>query len=720
MQKNILVDLITISILFSFAVYHLLLYIGRRKFINEKYNLYFSLFSFSFILYIIFSSTKSLANVLITNYNYDYNPPISYFTALLMIFFFVKILIELIHPAKKFFYISISIFSILAIVEILSFLSIIYGIVWFKNNISFYLMSIVAGFSVIFIIIFSYYIIIRKSIKNLEIMIFSVAFIFLGLYMSIYNIVSYIFTINNYYSHSFISIYIILVAYSLSLKSNKEYNQLRKFKNELELKVQEKTNQIKLMTEQKTRFFMNLAHETKTPLTLISNYLENYMKKNKKDEDLIIIKNNIDKMKTDIVNYFDMEKIISGIDFYDNEKISCISDLVEEKIKLFRPNAVMKSINMTKDVDKNLFVKIDPYALDRILNNLIENAIKFTDKKNGKIDVNLKSDFGKIILKVTDNGQGIEEDKLDKIFEPYFQIQNEKRNIQGIGLGLNIVKKIIEKIDGSIKVESRLNEGSCFSVCFEKYDISENESINNIQLSKPNSIPSFEIKKDFYRKGRHNVLIVEDNIQLLNFLHIKLSEKFNCFLARNGKEALEKLKKIPKPGIIISDIMMDEIDGFLFYDELKKEIKFRDVPFIFVTAKTGKGNRIEGLKKGAVDYITKPFIIDELMYKIDSIVKNNLNQVETIKNKIIRKLYDDSEFDEEIMENHDLNIKVICDKFKITEKEMSIIKLILKGYEYKTIGSELNIPINTLKKNVQLIFNKCSVRNKIELVNIFR
>jgi two-component system, sensor histidine kinase ChiS len=152
---------------------------------------------------------------------------------------------------------------------------------------------------------------------------------------------------------------------------------------------------------------------------------------------------------------------------------------------------------------------------------------------------------------------------------------------------------------------------------------------------------------------------------------------------------------------------------------LQKNVKFSDIPFIFLSAKSGKDDKYTGLKKGVIDYITKPFLIDELMLKIDSIISFRIRQIETMKNNIVSRFYNEPDFSAK-PGNEFINIKSKYEIYKITDKEKEIIQLLIKGYEYKRIGIELNNSQNTIKKYIQNIYKKCKVNNKVELINIFK
>jgi signal transduction histidine kinase/DNA-binding NarL/FixJ family response regulator len=715
MDVNFIVNLITISILFSFSIYYFLLYLGRKS--SEKYNLYFSVFLFSLILYIIIHSLgKSIYSMPMKNY-YDFNPVISHISVILLIYSFNKLLSEIIKPAKYFSKALLVFMIILLIEEVMTFQSLIAGYDWFKKYLAIYIIVITSIIAIMTILVFIYNVIINRRYKDSDILILTIACIFLGVYFIVFSIINNFIHISNF---GFIAVYAMMVAYSLSLKSNKEFIELENIKNELEMKIMERTRESMIISEQKTNLFLNLAHETKTPLTLIGNYLDNYISKNRINKDLTIIKNNIDKMSNDIVNYFDMEKLISGNDFYDNDRITCISEVLEEKIRLYEEMVSDKPIDIIKNIEKNIFIKIDPYAFDRIINNLLDNALKFTNQANGKIITDMHTEDGKVVLSIKDNGIGISEDKIEKIFEPYYQIQNQKRNIYGMGLGLSIIKKILDSINAKITVNSYPGKGACFSICFDNYNPSDEDRIDRIVVTKPFPVNATELFNDSFKKGRKNIIVVEDNIELINYLHENISQKYNCFLALNGKMAIEKLRSIPKPDLIISDIMMDEMDGFSFFDEVHNEEGYNDIPFIFLTAKSEKDDIIEGLKKGAVDYLTKPFSIDELLFKIDSIIVHNSYKNETIRNNIINRIYDDFSSEKDSDENQELDFNMLCENLRLTEKEKVIIRLLLKGLEYKEICHKLEIPYNTIKKSIQTIYKKCGVKNKMELNNIFK
>ena len=393
-------------------------------------------------------------------------------------------------------------------------------------------------------------------------------------------------------------------------------------------------------SKQKTNFLINILHEIKTPLTLIKNSLNTFIKKHGLSPEIEMIKQNVDKLQRDTINSLDSQKLERGQIFYDHNQIINLTDMLKAKIDLFKEIAIKKNVKITSNMEKNIYVKIDSYAMDRVINNIIDNAIKYNNL-DGKIDICLKTNNNKAAFIVDDTGIGISTKQQKHIFEPYYQISHVKRNIQGIGMGLNIVKMIIQGVNGEIKVNSKLDQGTTFKVILQKHILSDNDiTQENIEYSKPiHSVIHVDLKETKFKKSKHNILFVEDNLQMLTYLQNNMQEKYNVFYATNGKEALEKIESIPKPHIIIADIMMDEMDGYKFFKALSKNNNFNNIPFIFLTAKTTPEDIAKGFELGSVDYITKPFNLTELLARIKSHIELMLAKKElTESNKKLETL----------------------------------------------------------------------------------
>lgn len=486
----------------------------------------------------------------------------------------------------------------------------------------------------------------------------------------------------------------------------------------LQKEVEKRTKELEKISEQKTNTFVNLAHETKTPLTLINNYLEEYINRNGESVELSVVKKNIEKLSNDIVNFFDIERFNKGIPIYNHKQVSNFSEILKDNLILFKEYAIKRKIKFNENVENNLFVRADPVSINRVTINLIENAIKFSED-DCTIEIILKSHNEKIIFSVKDYGMGIPPEMHKKVFKPYYQITNEKKSIQGMGLGLPIVKKVIEDLKAEIKIEnnSKREGGTTISVIFQQYKKSETEiAPHNIPGKK--ILINFEEIKEYtsvFEPGRQSILLVEDNVSMVNYLIKKLRERYNVYAVSNGNEALKKIKgSAVVPDLIISDVMMDKLNGYDFVKIISKYPSYNHIPVMFLSAKATNEDKLLGLSLGAIDFIQKPFKINELLKKIESILINAHKQKQAILSSAFNKMNNP--------ENLKLNnfcdvFRQNCDLYKLTSRERDIVKLICEGYRYKLIAETLFISEKTVAKHVQNIFEKLEVSNKIELIN---
>ena len=482
--------------------------------------------------------------------------------------------------------------------------------------------------------------------------------------------------------------------------------------------VKERTSELEISNEKRTNVFINLAHETKTPLTLIMNYLEEYIKKNGKegDEDLKLLKISVDNLAKDIVNFFDMEKIQKGVSMYDHHQVSDFSEILNTNVKLFQVFAAKKRIEVISHISTNIYIKADPSAIIRIVNNLIENAVKYTPE-SGSVEVDLSVEDEQILFFVKDNGIGIPSSKHQKIFEPYFQVNSEKANFQGIGLGLSIVKKIVEELNGSIEIESDPEKirGTRMKVSLPLHRKHETDVVVTAPAQSVYlEVDALNITEQAFDEDRFSIMVVEDDVSLLNYMVNALQKKFNVYYALNGKEAIEKLKAIGHLDLMVSDVMMDHGDGFFLYEQMLSSKKFNHIPFIFLTAKYSKDDRIEGLSKGAIDYISKPVSITELDKKINAILRNLITQRDAVitnaYNTLIRNKPQPVPA-EASTETFGSN----CVKYNLTSREVDVIKLLVQGKINKEIAGMLFISVDTVKKHLQNAYDKVGVHNKFEL-----
>ncbi|MEJ7682998.1 MAG: response regulator [Segetibacter sp.] len=293
-----------------------------------------------------------------------------------------------------------------------------------------------------------------------------------------------------------------------------------------------------------------------------------------------------------------------------------------------------------------------------------------------------------------------------------------------MGLGLPIVKKVVDSLGGQIHIESNPAEtpGTLVSIVLNKHVLAENDVPVANPLESKLRIPDikkFDVADTPYLPNRHSILLIEDNTAMLNFLSKKLSDKYNIFCSLNGVEALKKLHNLPViPDLILSDIMMDKMDGFAFAKAISEQNEYNHIPIIFLTAKSTPTDKLKGLRLGAIDFIPKPLSFEELSQKIETVLKNIGRQKKAILNLSISNLKSLNDLnavpeDAKLSSTFEQN----CKLYNLTNRETEIVKLMIEGTKYKQIAKTLFISDRTVTTHIQNIFEKIGVSNKVEMIN---
>ena len=293
-----------------------------------------------------------------------------------------------------------------------------------------------------------------------------------------------------------------------------------------------------------------------------------------------------------------------------------------------------------------------------------------------------------------------------------------------MGLGLPIVKKVTDSLGGDIQVNSNpvKNPGTEIIITLDRYSLKEGD-VKASNTSKAHSliysIENFHIHDTPYLPERQSILIIEDNKAMLDFLFKKLSVNYNIFCSINGSEALKKLEHLPVvPDLILSDIMMDKMDGFAFARVISELSAYSHIPIIFLTAKSDSTDKLKGLRLGAIDFIQKPFSFELLYQKIDTLLNNIRKQKKAILSQSISnlKILNGSETNPSNTSSP-VSLDEKCKLHQLTGREIEIVSFILKGTRYKAIAQTLFISEKTVSKHIQNIFEKVGVTNKVELIN---
>jgi ligand-binding sensor domain-containing protein/signal transduction histidine kinase/DNA-binding response OmpR family regulator len=380
----------------------------------------------------------------------------------------------------------------------------------------------------------------------------------------------------------------------------------------------------------KIKFFTNITHEIRTPLTLIKGPLEMLLKGKEKfdpetKENLLIMERNSNRLinlSNQLLDFRKAEKQDFSLSFVSTDICSLVKDLHYR----FQPFADLNHLEFKINLpEKKFTADIDKEEVTKILSNLISNALK---NAATEVSVHLnpkESNLDLFSITVCNDGLLIDENLREKIFEPFYQINDEanenKRN--GTGLGLPLSRSLAELHQGELKIDTLFRiDQNCFTL---KLPIKQK---NTFHLEEINDLDSFENLTDTKSEilpveqgsSKAVILLVEDNKELRNFMQTNMKSEYQIILAENGKKALETLDKV-QVDLIISDIMMPVMDGIELCKEVKSQIEFSHIPIILLTAKTTLQSKIEGMETGADVYIEKPFSLEYLSLQTKNLLE---------------------------------------------------------------------------------------------------
>jgi len=385
---------------------------------------------------------------------------------------------------------------------------------------------------------------------------------------------------------------------------------------------------LKIEQEQKSysskiEFFTNVAHEIRTPVSLISAPLEEIMQNREISDDvrnnLLLIERNCERLHLLINQLLDFRKMDEGRLQINPERID-LSVFLNEMYERFRKSAQSKQLKLDLKLPakSETIVETDIEAVTKIINNLLSNSIKFAEKYILlELGVNADDSY---YISVSDDGKGIPNEYKNLIFDPFYQVNSNKGH-SGTGIGLFLVKHFSNQIGGRIDIEDVLPKGTRFIFSFSNYPNLPTIKIDNTELNDWDSE---------HAKDNHSVsiLLVDDNPDITTFIGQSLQNEFNIDTVKNGKLALAKLEK-KSYSLIISDIMMPEIDGISLSEIIKNNVNYSHIPIILLSAKIENSTKIKGLMSGADVFIEKPFSINYLKAQVNSLLRNRTNILET-------------------------------------------------------------------------------------------
>ena len=444
------------------------------------------------------------------------------------------------------------------------------------------------------------------------------------------------------------------------------------------------------MSEMKLRFFTNISHDLRTPLTLITSPLELLMKEKMSEEihdRLSLVYKNVNILLHQVNMLLDFRRLDVGGETF-NPQVTEVVQMAREAVHLFADYAKDKKLTLSYLPQKDkIFAFIDAEKARKILCNLLSNAMKFT-MEEGKVDVTVDEEGDNVIFIVADDGVGISNAEKHRVFKRFYQ-SHKAVVTSGSGIGLHIVSEYVNMHGGTVTVTDNMPKGTVFTVTIPKGDLTERrENEDEEYLNDTNdSITAQEEEGKMF-----TVLVVDDNSDLCHFLSDSLKDQFHVIIAKDGEEALQRLSR-HSVSLVVSDIMMPKIDGLELCKRIKTTLKWSHIPVILLTARSADASIIEGLQHGADDYITKPFNIDHLKLRIQKFAEWAENNHRTFREKIE-------------VEPSDITITPLDEEFVARAIRHVENRLSDPEYSVETLGRDMGMSRTNLYKKLLFITGK--------------
>ena len=509
------------------------------------------------------------------------------------------------------------------------------------------------------------------------------------------------------------------------------------------------------LADTKLKFFMNISHEIRTPMTLIVTPLMSLIKQDNDPHRRSIyetIRRNAERILGLINQMMDLRKIDKGqmqMRMCETELITFIGDIYT----LFAQQAKSKNIQFTYEHDTQVLpVWIDRDNFDKIIVNLLSNAFKFTHA-GGKINLNVMHDITTVRISIRDDGDGIPEDKIAHIFERFYQapLHADERNI-GTGIGLDLTRSLVELHHGTITVHNNTDDKGCtFTVTIpmgnnhlkpeemieEKHEeaavevIPEEEPVTKLSENVTPELPKFG--------KRQHIIIVEDDAEIRDYLQIELSSDYDVTTCENGRSGLaETLKTLPD--LVITDVMMPEMDGKTMCSKVKSNPTTAHIPVIMLTAKSRDEDQLEGLETGADAYLMKPFNMEILRRTIVNLIHTHqMLQLKYGRNDQLEELVDDIQLktaDDKLLErvmnvinknlnNSDLSVDDIADEVGISRVHLHRKMKELTGQTPHDFIRNIRLKkaaqlLSTANRNVSEVMYSCGFSNAASFSTVFK
>ena len=408
---------------------------------------------------------------------------------------------------------------------------------------------------------------------------------------------------------------------------------------------QEQTGRLQELDQLKTNFFTNISHEFRTPLTLLVGPLADLRKKYPTESFIPVMQRNVARLQSLINQLLDLSKLEAkqlevearegDLAVFLQQLFASFESLAQGRKIIFNHAQSHAQFSAFFDADK----------VEKIVTNLLSNAFKFTPA-NGRVNVRVEYSETEMTLKVQDSGIGIDAERLIRIFDRFYQAQTDnQRNYEGTGIGLALVKELVDVLKGEISVASEVGKGTVFTVKL-RMDANHPFADNRVQTADKQLVGVKELKAGQAEQtfpvlsevslaalSSPLLLIVEDNPDLRAYVRTIFEPNYHILEAIDGQDGLQKAFE-QVPDVVICDLMMPRLDGLSFCEMLKTDVRTNHIPVIMLTAKATLDDRLKGLQLGADDYLSKPFNREELEIRIGNLLK----QRETLRQKYVQQV----------------------------------------------------------------------------------
>lgn len=419
-------------------------------------------------------------------------------------------------------------------------------------------------------------------------------------------------------------------------------NQLNKVKANKELA--QKNKRIKEVEELKSRWFANVSHDFRSPLTLIKGHMEVVQN----DENFLTDRSEIslDKASRNVDQLVMLTDEIRNLTQLDENRLKLnynkvdINELIGLNVSMFSSQAQLKNIHLKfeSSLKEETIIHADGYNLEKILFNLLSNAIKYT-QEGGKIEVKLFEVKNEIVFQIRDNGQGILQEELPHVFDRYFQTSTNDYKVQeGLGIGLSLVKELVELHCGTIELESNLGIGSVFTVKLP-FNLQESisEPIHTVSYTKKRSSVQSKLELNSNKNGivpignlvaqassQDTILVVDDHPEVREYICSLIEEKYQVIQAKNGQVAYDLLQK-QKVDLVMTDLMMPWMDGFELIEKIKSNDQLSNTKLMVISARSTEEDQHRILDQGVNNFLSKPFNSQELFKRIENLLNGSVN-----------------------------------------------------------------------------------------------